>query len=127
MRLLEVGMKLELKEDLDCGLRVIPKGEIFEVQSIKENKISLLGYMGIGVFDIAEIEEYFKEYIEEVEFNDDVKKVIYSDRVTIVILNSGVKGIAKCLEDDDYDKGKGYRVAYLKAKIKELSKELKKY
>lgn len=127
MRLLEVGMKLELKEDLDCGLRVISKGEIFEVQSIKESKISLLGYMGIGVFDVAEIEEYFKEYIEEIQVDDDVKKVIYSDRVTVVILNSGVKGIAKCLEEDNYDKEKGYRVAYLKAKIKEMSRELKKY
>lgn len=122
---LRVGMELELVQDLDCGIRVINKGELFEVQSIG-NKISLINKrIGVGVFDISEIEAYFKEHT--IATDKDVKRVIYSDNATIVILKSGVKGIAKCLEEDTYNKEIGYRVAYLKAKIKEMKKELKKY
>lgn len=124
---LEVGMRLELTKDLDCGIKVISAGEVFEVQSIL-GKISLMNPMiGIGVFDFEEVNEYFKEYIEEIKIDEDVKRVIYSDKATVVILNSGVKGIAKCLENDTYNKEIGYRVAYLKAKIKEMNKELKRY
>lgn len=83
--------------------------------------------IGVGVFELEEVKEYFKEYIEEIKADEDVKRVIYSDKVTVVILNSGIKGIAKCLEEDEYDKKTGYRIAYLKAKIKEMNKELKRY
>lgn len=125
---LKVGMKLELIKDLDCGIRVIEKGEVFRVQHISANKVSLINNeIGVGVFELEEVKEYFKEYIEEVKTDEDVKRVIYSDRVTVVILNSGIKGIAKCLEEDEYDKKTGYRIAYLKAKIKEMNKELKSY
>lgn len=125
---LKVGMKLELIKDLDCGIRVIEKGEVFRVQHISANKVSLINNeIGVGVFELEEVKEYFKEYIEEIKTDEDVKRVIYSDRVTVVILNSGIKGIAKCLEEDEYDKKVGYRIAYLKAKIKEMNKELKSY
>lgn len=125
---LKVGMKLELIKDLDCGIRIIYKGEIFKVKHITSNKISLINDgIGVGVFELEEVNEYFKEYIEEIKTDEDVKRVIYSDKVTVVILNSGVKGIAKCLEEDTYNKETGYRVAYLKAKIKEMNKELKRY
>lgn len=125
---LKVGMELELIKDLDCGIRVIEKGEVFRIQHISANKVSLINNeIGVGVFELEEVKEYFKEYIEEVKTDEDVKRVIYSDRVTVVILNSGIKGIAKCLEEDEYDKKVGYRIAYLKAKIKEMNKELKSY
>lgn len=125
---LKVGMELELIKNLDCGIRVIEKGEVFRVQHISANKVSLINNeIGVGVFELEEVKEYFKEYIEEVKTDEDVKRVIYSDRVTVVILNSGIKGIAKCLEEDEYDKKTGYRIAYLKAKIKEMNKELKGY
>ena len=125
---LKVGMELELIKNLDCGIRVIEKGEVFRVQHISANKVSLINNeIGVGVFELEEVKEYFKEYIEEVKTDEDVKRVIYSDRVTVVILNSGIKGIAKCLEEDEYDKKTGYRIAYLKAKIKEMNKELKRY
>ena len=39
---LKVGMKLELIKDLDCGIRVIEKGEVFRVQHISANKVSLI-------------------------------------------------------------------------------------
>lgn len=122
-----VGMKLELTKDLDCGIRVVSSGEVFEVKTIS-GKVSLENpRIGVGVFDLEEVKEYFKEYAEEIKTDEDVKRVIYSDGVTVVILKSGVKGIAKCLEDDVYSKEIGYRVAYIKAKIKEMNKELKRY
>lgn len=125
---LKVGMELELIKNLDCGIRVIEKGEVFRVQHISANKVSLINNeIGVGVFELEEVKEYFKEYIEEIKTDEDVKRVIYSDRVTVVILNSGIKGIAKCLEEDNYNKKIGYRIAYLKAKIKEMNKELKSY
>lgn len=125
---LKVGMKLELIKNLDCGIRVIEKGEVFRVQHISANKVSLINNeIGVGVFELEEVKEYFKEHIEEIKTDEDVKRVIYSDKVTVVILNSGIKGIAKCLEEDEYDKKIGYRIAYLKAKIKEMNKELKSY
>lgn len=125
---LKVGMELELIKDLDCGIRVIEKGEVFRIQHISANKVSLINNeIGVGVFELEEVKEYFKEYIEEIKTDEDVKRVIYSDKVTVVILNSGIKGIAKCLDEDEYDKKVGYRIAYLKAKIKEMNKELKSY
>lgn len=125
---LKVGMELELIKDLDCGIRVIEKGEVFRVQHISANKVSLINNeIGVGVFELEEVKEYFKEHIEEIKTDEDVKRVIYSDKVTVVILNSGIKGIAKCLEEDEYDKKVGYRIAYLKAKVKEMNKELKRY
>lgn len=125
---LKVGMELELIKDLDCGIRVIEKGEVFRIQHISANKVSLINNeIGVGVFELDEVKEYFKEYIEEIKTDEDVKRVIYSDKVTVVILNSGIKGIAKCLEEDEYDKKVGYRIAYLKAKIKEMNKELRSY
>lgn len=125
---LKVGMELELIKDLGCGIRTIYKGEIFKVKHITPNKISLINDgIGVGVFELEEVKEYFKEYIEGIKTDEDVKRIIYSDRVTVVILNSGVKGISKCIEDDTYNKEIGYRVAYLKAKIKEMNKELKRY
>lgn len=125
---LKVGMELELIKNLDCGIRVIEKGEVFRVQHISANKVSLINNeIGVGVFELEEVKEYFKEHIEEIKTDEDVKRVIYSDKVTVVILNSGIKGIAKCLEEDEYDKKVGYRIAYLKAKIKEMNKELRSY
>ncbi|MFC0903736.1 hypothetical protein ACFHWD_03410 [Clostridium sp. MT-14] len=53
------------------------------------------------------------------------EKIIHSDNRTIVILNDGSKGIAKCNPDDEYNKTKGIKIAYIRAKIKSLNKELK--
>lgn len=126
---LKVGMVLELTKDLDCGVKIIDKGEKFEVNKINDNGQIVLrnNVIGIGVFNETEIEEYFKEYIKEVKQDNDVQRVIYSNNVTVVILKSGIKGISKCLEGDVYNEEVGYRVAYLKAKIKEMNKELRKY
>jgi len=52
------------------------------------------------------------------------ERIIHSNNRTIVILNDGTKGIAKCMPTDTYDKLKGVKIAYLRAKIESLQKEL---
>jgi len=52
-------------------------------------------------------------------------KLIINGNVTIVILDDGSKGIAKCLDSDVYDMDKGINIAYLKAIIKSSQKKLK--
>lgn len=131
---LREGMKLELIKDLDCGVKVITSGEIGDVTKVDDNKVSIvIEGLGMGVFSKSEIDEYFEEYIEkkisvyDSIVDEDVNKVIQNENVTVVILNSGIKGVTKCLPYDKYDSKIGYRVAYLKAKIKEMTKELKSY
>ena len=49
MELSKVGMELELIEDLDCGINVINQGEIFKIQNITGDKISLINNkIGVG-------------------------------------------------------------------------------
>ena len=53
------------------------------------------------------------------------ERVIHNGNATIVILDDGSKGKAKCSPQDDFNKTKGIKIAYLRAKIKSLHKELK--
>lgn len=53
------------------------------------------------------------------------ERVIYSDKYTIVMLNDGSKGVAKCMDGDSFNETTGVKIAYLRAKIKSLQKELK--
>lgn len=53
------------------------------------------------------------------------EKIIHNKNATIVILDDGCKGVAKCSPEDEFDKTKGIKIAYLRAKIKSLQKELK--
>jgi hypothetical protein len=85
-------------------------------------------------FIYNEVKQYFTE---KSNLKDEVKndyfrirekkeRVIHSGNRTIVILDDGSKGISKCSPDDKYDKLKGIKIAYNRAKIKSLEKELKK-
>jgi hypothetical protein len=57
---------------------------------------------------------------------ENIKCIINEVNETIVvILDNGTKGIAKCLSEDEFDIQKGFDIAYLKAKIKSLQKQLK--
>lgn len=82
----------------------------------------------------GDFEEYF-EFIKEEKENkienkiitkEDNLKVIRNGKATIVILEDGTKGVSKCLEEDTYNESIGFEIAYKKAKIKQLTKELKK-
>lgn len=53
------------------------------------------------------------------------ERIIFNGDATIVFLDDGTKGVSKCHPDDDYDKTLGIKIAYNRAKIKFLQKELK--
>lgn len=85
-------------------------------------------------FVYKEVRQYF---VEKSNLKDEVKedyfrikerleKVIHSGNRTIVILDDGTKGISKCSPEDEYNKLKGIKIAYTRAKIKSLQKELKR-
>jgi len=71
-----------------------------------------------GSFINEETKSFKKKEIKE--------KIIFSNNVIIVILNDGTKGISKCHPNDEYNETKGIKIAYNRAKIKSLKKELKK-
>lgn len=52
-------------------------------------------------------------------------KVIRSNNATVVILSDGTKGVSKCMDEDEYDSVKGFDIAYTRACIKRLNKNLK--
>lgn len=53
------------------------------------------------------------------------QRIIFSGNATIVFLDDGTKGVAKCCPEDDFNETKGIKIAYLRAKIKSMQKELK--
>lgn len=81
-----------------------------------------------------EVKQYFTEtsnlsdFVKEDYFRIKEKneRVIYSKNATIVILDDGSKGVARCNPDDTYNKTIGIKIAYTRAKIKSLEKQLKK-
>jgi hypothetical protein len=100
-------------------------GEEWNVREITDTHIVLRnGYLGFGIE-----KEKFSEYFEKakVAYTCQIEdaKVIRSGNATIVILTDGSKGISKCLPEDRYDPDKGFQIAYTKAKIKSLGKQLK--
>lgn len=135
MNLVE-GQLLELKKDLNCGLRIIKAGTIFEVVSVGYNVAVKVNGLGAGIFTKEEIEEYFVEHKEEdkfssladVDMNSEIQKVVQDSAkgITIVTLKSGAVGIATCKEGE-FDYQKGLEVAYVKAKILELTAKLEEY
>ena len=52
-------------------------------------------------------------------------KLITNGNTTIVILDDGCKGVAKCLSSDEYDMDKGVDIANTKAIIKSSQKKLR--
>ena len=55
-------------------------------------------------------------------------KFIFNNNAVICLLKSkygNIKGVAKCDPNDEYDKNKGLRIAYNRAKIKLMQRELK--
>lgn len=146
---LNCGTELVLTEkglSLIGGGSLIKKDTIFKIRDIFNGLVTQYRidaysesgiYIGGGAFNTHEILKMFdlatkkSKNIEVIEnpndLPNDVKKVIINDEVTIVILKSGYKAVSKPMEGDNYNRQIGFRVAYVKAKIKELNKELKKY
>jgi hypothetical protein len=65
--------------------------------------------------------------VDKFEVHDSgvVFKVIQNGRATIVILDDGSKGVSKCCPLDTYDEDKGLDIAWKRAWIKRLQKEVK--
>lgn len=131
---LVVGMELELKADLDCGIKVLPKGSKATIDKLNlANEIVNITMVGIGkgVFKISEINEYFKAYVEapkeviyQGELGEGIKSIIQLGNQVCVILDNGTKGVAVCHNDDEFDFEVGKRVATIKAKIKDLKDKI---
>lgn len=76
--------------------------------------------------------QYFTEInqtsgdIKETYFKTQEKKerVIHNENATVVILDDGSKGVARCCPEDEYNPNKGIKIAYIRAKMKSLRKEL---
>jgi len=53
-------------------------------------------------------------------------KVMHKDIATIVILEDGSKGVAKCNKEDNYSRKTGLKIAYNRAMIQHLLSEIEK-
>ncbi len=51
-------------------------------------------------------------------------RIIFNGDATIVVLEDGSKGVAKCVPSDIYDTDFGIQLAYKRAKIISLQKEI---
>lgn len=54
------------------------------------------------------------------------ERVIHHNNITIVILDDGSEGMAKCDSSHKFDKTTGIKIAYYKAKIKSMQRSLEK-
>lgn len=77
-------------------------------------------YPRVTEFDPKTNQESMRKFL----IKEKKEKLIINDKATIVILDDGCKGVAKCCPEDKFDRTKGIKIAYLRAKIKSLQKEL---
>lgn len=59
-----------------------------------------------------------------------IKRVIFNDPATIILWGDNTKTVVQCQEGDDYDKEKGFVMAYLKKLLgnkNEFNKEINKW
>lgn len=127
---MKIGEKFTQIKELEGFKEFNYIGEIFEITDINEN-VAIMKCFNVGVgcgCTEGELELYFKPYIYDTNSRkllDDGTQLIFNNKVVIAILKDGNKGVAKCLEEDIYDKEKGIEIAITKAKIKQLNKKLK--
>lgn len=69
--------------------------------------------------------QYEVLYEKPYYINDYVKKVIVNGNVTIVFLETGEKGIAKCNPNDKFKVGTGYEIARSRAMIEHYKNLIK--
>jgi len=63
---------------------------------------------------------------QTIDSGNESYKLITNGNTTIIILDDGCKGVAKCLPSDEYDLDRGVDIAYTKAMIKSYQKKLKR-
>lgn len=93
------------------GFNVLEFDELFKEQTLSENE---------KVEDIRKFRKTKYEVVyDKPDFiHVDVEKVMTNDNTTIVILETGEKGIAKCSPRDNFNLLVGYNIAYSRARIK---------
>jgi len=112
-------------------------GAIKELMNRKDIVVKARNYAGsteIIIFEYKRMRQSFdmvnltttKELSDSFWIPSRYERIIHSGNRTIVFLDDGTKGMAKCGENDTYNKQKGTEIAYRRAKIKSLQKELKK-
>jgi len=93
----------------------------FEVTEIVDSIVMCRGGMiGFGLSE-SDFFTYF-EPVEKfefvvIEFVDGIK-ITRKGKLTLVELPDGSRGASKCLPQDEYDKQRGYDIAFLKADIR---------
>ena len=94
--------------------------------SNQDAKIKEITYHGTKQY-FTEVDARTKDVLKDSSFRTSAKheKIIQNNNATIVILEDGSKGVSKCLPTDAYNETKGIKIAYLRAKMKSLNKELK--
>jgi len=95
------------------------------------NKINEIEVNEVKEITYAATKQYFTEvsdlYLDKnTYFNTKERKetIVHTGNKTVVILDDGSKGKSKCKSEHEYDKTKGTKIAYIKAKIKSLKLEL---
>lgn len=128
---MKINDKFELIKIPSGANKYCKIGEVFKISDIdEESYIFILKNYNTGfAFGMTkeEIKNYFEPYKSDIE--KDIEKlngrIIINNKVTIVILENNIKGKSKCMDEDEYDRDKGIKIAYNRALIKKLNKELK--
>jgi len=95
-----------------------------ETKSVKTNKVYFYKMIPHKInWEITHDDEIINQTTDS---GDESYKLIINGLTTIVILDDGCKGVAKCLPSDEYDMDKGVDIAYTKALIKSYQKKLKR-
>ena len=62
---------------------------------------------------------------QTIDSGNESYKLIINGNTTIIILDDGCKGVAKCLPSDEYDLDRGVDIAYTRAIIESSQKKLR--
>ncbi|GAA0083396.1 hypothetical protein [Clostridium sp. CTA-6] len=106
-----------------------PRGDIMGIWGTNKKGIYEFNVKKIKSYKDLKNGEEFKGYnlkvvLEKTKQNkvENIKHII-NGRTTIVILENGKKGIAKCHSNDKFDKHEGFKIAYARANGKEIDDE----
>lgn len=97
-------------------------GKIFTIAGVDDESIVADCDRGRAIFSHDELDRYFTE-VEPVDM-DGVKQLIYNGAATIVYLEDGSKGVAKCNPEDTFNRRTGAAIAKLRAQKASINKQL---
>lgn len=91
----------------------------------RKNEVRHIKYHGHYHF-VTEYLPDMKTVKEEYHYktNDETARIIHQDTATIVIFEDGSKGVAVCGKNDTFSRKTGMKIAYNRAMIAKLQKEI---